>query len=408
MVNRYREGKEWSDVLGTRERRLLLLYITIKRRRYLSPRWLRPRPMDKFQIDLSTEPLGDSHQSWLNDVEFLQAYRMQRKALGRLASKIKTHPTFNKGPLGKKQYPVIYQVMTLLHYLGSSGSGASQRRTRNRLHIGAGTRDTYVWRAIAAIRGLLGPEYYKWPNSAEQEEIASSIKEEFQLPNCLGFADGTIIPCTYQPQREDSADFNGRKDGYTLTVLIVGDHRRRVRYFLAGWAGSAHDNRVYRTSRIGRAWKRFFGDKYYMVTDSAFEATSSTVPTYKVPVGGALTEGKERFNSILGRLRVISEHINGILKARFPILTSLPTRITEDKQSVQRVLEIIEVCIILHNFLIEENCTEDEPYFVESTSERVIRDNTGPLHHDDELNQPAHGDVRRERLRGYLSNNSII
>ncbi len=89
-------------------------------------------------------------------------------------------------------------------------------------------------------------------------------------------------------------------------------------------------------------------------------------------------------------------------------LVSLPARITEDKESVQRVLEIIDVCIILHNFLIEENCIEDEAYFTESTSERVVRDKTGPLHPTDELNQPAHGDVRRERLRGYLSNHGII
>jgi len=39
----------------------------------------------------------------------------------------------------------------------------------------------------------------------------------------------------------------------------------------------------------------------------------------------------------------------------------------------------------------------------------VIRDkNTGPLPQNDELNQPAHGDVPRERLRGYLSSNNII
>jgi hypothetical protein len=365
-----------EEAIGETERRLIILYLMVKQYRYLAPRSLRPRPFNKFQLDLSTENIGNAHQPWLNDAEFLSAYRMQRSALESLVSKIAAHPVFNKNGTrrGKKQNPVIYQVMTLLFYLGSSGSGASQNRTRDRLHIGKGTRDVYIWRCVTAIRDILRPQYYQWPSEGEREKIASEIKEEFQLPNCLGFADGTLVYCTYQPQREDAPDFSGRKDGYSLTVLIVGDHERKVRYYLAGFVGSAHDQRVHRNSKIHRNWKKYFGDKYYIVTDSAFEATSATVPTYKVPIGGSLSEDKSSFNTVLGRLPVISEHINGILKGRFPILTSMPMKITEDRRSFQRVVEIIDVCIILHNFLIEENLTQDVPFFIQDRSERTIRD----------------------------------
>ena len=115
---------------------------------------------------------------------------------------IAAHPVFNNnGTRGKKQNPVVYQVMTLLFYLGSSGSGASQSRARDRFHIGKGSRDTYVWRCIRAIRDVLRPLYYKWPDAHEREGIAGEIKEEFQLPNCLGFADGTLLPSTWHTQR---------------------------------------------------------------------------------------------------------------------------------------------------------------------------------------------------------------
>ena len=158
-----------------------------------------------------------------------------------------------------------------------------------------------------------------------------------------------------------------------------------------------------------RRWKKCFGHKYYVTCDSAFDALSFTVPTYRNPTGGLLSGSKEDFNEVIGSPRVIIEHINGIIKGRFPILKSLPCLINEEEKTFDRVLKIIDVCVILHNFLIEENLNEDDPYWYVPTREpNENRYEYVPLAPDDELNRPAEGGGRRERLRGYLSEQGII
>jgi hypothetical protein len=61
-------------------------------------------------------------------------------------------------------------------------------------------------------------------------------------------------------------------------------------------------------------------------------------------------EEEERFNTHLGKARVISEHT---LKGRFQILKSLPMKITNEKKYVRRILRIIDCCIILHNLIVD-------------------------------------------------------
>ena len=72
---------------------------------------------------------------------------------------------------------------------------------------------------------------------------------------------------------------------------------------------------------------------------------------------------------------------------------------------MRKILKIIDVTVILHNFLIEHNLQEDEKYF-------YVADNTmGPpaLAPGDELNLPVPIDspfgssAKREQLRAYLS-----
>jgi len=98
--------------------RIFSLMLLIEERTYFAPRAYRARPLNKLAMDLSARPArlisgGQGHQPWMNEIEFLSVYRMQRKALLLLASKIEDHPVFH-GRRGPKQEPVAHQLMTLL------------------------------------------------------------------------------------------------------------------------------------------------------------------------------------------------------------------------------------------------------------------------------------------------------
>jgi hypothetical protein len=108
----------------------------------------------------------------------------------------------------------------------------------------------YKDRVVKAILDCLFNNYVKWPDPEERRIISERIRAEFGLPNCIGIANGTLLPLAFRPSTEDYADYKGRKMLYTLTMLVVNDDQRRIQYFYAGWPGSTHDDRVFRNSRI--------------------------------------------------------------------------------------------------------------------------------------------------------------
>ena len=149
-----------------------------------------------------------------------------------------------------------------------------------------------------------------------------------------------------------------------------------------------------------------------MLGDSAFQEEKFCVPTYRNPTGGTLTGTKASFNEIVGRICVVSEHGFGHLKGQFPILSCIPIILTQDAQTMWAILDLIDTCVILHNFILTHNENTDEPFFYAARQQARIRDPVGPLPVDDELNHPIpnngpHG-LRREQLRAYLSENSLI
>jgi hypothetical protein len=77
----------------------------------------------------------------------------------------------------------------------------------------------------------------------------------------------------------------------------------------------------------------------------------------------ALSTCHERFNTqVVAKARISSEHTIGMLKSRFPLLRSICLPVTQDKESMHIVLQLISATIVLHNMLIDmNNTTSDLP-----------------------------------------------
>jgi hypothetical protein len=193
----------------------------------------------RFEDDLD-EGTGEE-PPWLSEDEFQQKYRCSRQSFHAIIDLIKDHPVFkDQGKGGRPQAPPAHQLMVLLKYLGTEGSGSSNSDLRNMFGIGKGTAEVYKERAVKAICSLKSETVF-WPEEEERKEIAARIMRQFDWPNCIGLIDGTLFPLALAPQTEDAPDYSGRKYGYSLTALIVCDDQRLLRYYLAGWPGSAHD-----------------------------------------------------------------------------------------------------------------------------------------------------------------------
>ena len=388
---------------------LTLLYNRVVSTRYVESR--APLRINNcrhvFERDLQREEVGIP-RPWLGEDEFLHKYRMKRESFDLLLELIEGHAVFQRTSRRIQQAPVAWQLLVFLHYIGCSGSGASNPNLRNMFGIGRGTADLYKRRCVTAILSLR-ERVIKWPDVDERKEIALRINLKYDFLNCIAVADGTLFPLQYAPQTVDAPDYHGRKFAYSLSVMIINNDNCKIRAYMAGFPGSAHDNRVYRNMPQAQSPLDYFGRAYYLVGDSAFTNLSTVVSAFKKPAGRVLPREEERFNTLLGRLRVKSEHTIGILKGRFQFLTMIPMIITSKRNSLKRILRFIDACIILHNLLIEVGDVDIPEEWLAAVREAAdVGEAIGEFDYARDIFDYHENDERRQRQMVHFINLNMI
>ena len=390
----------------------------IRKRRYLQrPSKYRKGPaQERFKTDLNADQIEGENSSsgcerpWRTDDEFLQKYRVTRRSFKYILDLISDHPIFDSKT--KAMAPPSYQLMVFLKYVGTEGSGASNSNQRGTFGVGYGTADLYRARVTKAIRSLY-PEYVSWPDVEERRQISKAIETQYGFPHCVGIADGTLFPLAFEPQTEDAPDYSGRKYGYSLTTMVICDHKRRVRHYLGGYPGSAHDNRVFKATKIFQKPNEHFEPMQYIIGDSAFENQPFMVSAFKKPKGEPIPRKHEQFNEHLAKLRIISEHCIGMLKGRFPWLRSIRLLITEDQNSLKKILRLLKATVVLHNILVEVGELEKNDWIDhDDFSDIDDADRASVLSASDVLNQGIHPgapkDERRTRLMYYFEESTYF
>jgi hypothetical protein len=342
---------------------------------------------------------------WLNDVEFISEFRVSRTSFVALHDMIKDHPIFKSGRRGPKQAPSEFQLLVLLRFLGMDGNGNGGPKMRSFFRIGKGTVQVYRDRAMKAIRSLRDV-VDTWPNELERERISKRMYKEFGWKNCVFIADGTLFPLGERPQVEDWADYHGRKYGYSLNAMILSDDKRRIRAYLAGNPGTCHDQRSARQMTLWKTPDKFLSPKQYGIGDSAFDNQWFMVSAYKKPVGTSMPREYEVFNDKMKKPRVISEHVNGILKGRFPLLNKIPFTIN-GKKTMKYALKYIDCCVILHNLLVglKDDIPDEWRDDVSDISE--LDEAPADAELDAAIPEFAPNDARRIQLMHYFNESTI-
>lgn len=172
------------------------------------------------------------------------------------------------------------------------------------------------------------------------------------------------------PQGQEGA-FIGRKGYATQNILAIVDFNMCFTFVLAGWEGSAHDNRIF-----GEALRRQelnfphpTGDKYYLV-DAGYTHMRGYMGPYKgdnvryhlaefrrgmTPQLRAPRGCKEKFNYLHSSCRNIVERTFGVWKARWAILRDMPNY----KFHTQTF--IVLATMTIHNY-IRKKCNMDEAF----------------------------------------------
>lgn len=112
-----------------------------------------------------------------------------------------------------------------------------------------GTVELWTLRCITALCRNLR-DVLQWPDSRERRRIAHEIGQKAPFPDCVGFVDGCAVPLDVKPGVPDAVDYYNYKGFYALQLMAVVDNRRRFRFALLGFPGSAHDWRVWGYSTV--------------------------------------------------------------------------------------------------------------------------------------------------------------
>jgi len=312
-------------------------------RRYLFRSPIYRKGKDHFSQDLDANDEEEDNNMeieaaalpWLNDEEFLQKYRMSHECFDFVLDLIKDHSAFKQleGKSGRPQTHVVNQLMVFLKYVGTEGSGVNSPNQRNIFEIGKGTSGVFCRRVIKAICSLRH-RFLFWPDEQERKVLARLTYEEFGLPHCVGIADGTLFPLAFEPDSEDAPDCSGRKYVYSLMVMIICDVNKKICYYLAGYPGSSHDNRVYDATSLKKKPEDHFSPMQHIIGDSAFANSPFMVLAFKKGSNQDMSYEHEQFNHKLSTLRIRSEHCIGILKGRFPWLRGIRMKVNDKQSSV--------------------------------------------------------------------------
>ncbi|KAI7965720.1 hypothetical protein MJO29_001468 [Puccinia striiformis f. sp. tritici] len=280
------------------------------------------------------------------DYDFRQAARTTKDGFVQVLEKIVCNPVFHRG--GRRpQLPIAHQLALTLERLGSNGNGASVGRFSRNLQVGRGTVIKVLRRVIKALVSL-GRTYMRWPDAQRRAEISEVLRKE-GFEGCVGFVDGTTIPLFQRPGF-DGKTFFDRKKRYSLNTQIVCDCDKYITSFLTGWPGSCGDSKVYKRMQLHVNAAEYFDEGQYLLADSAYELTSTVIPSYKSPASNSTINTE--FNYCVAKARVRNEHTIGILKARWSSLREMRLHLYI-RRHMREVVSWLYSCVVLHNMLAQ-------------------------------------------------------
>ena len=152
-----------------------------------------------------------------------------------------------------------------------------------------------------------------WPEADEQKEIVGRVEDKYIFPNCVGFPDGTLLPLEFKPKL-NGEDYFSRESCYTINALLTCDEVSQIRNIVIGWSRYAHDNRVWKTSKLYAQMEVYFSSKEHLLGVSAFGASRVMIPAFKKPRGAAFSRRHEVFDTHIAKARVMAEQCIGIFK----------------------------------------------------------------------------------------------
>lgn len=294
-----------------------------------------------------------------------RSFRLDSDEFSRLVQLIDRDPVFHgRENAGRTQRHPALQLAIFLYQLGH-GAPVAEAGWRfghlpGRVTSCAtllisidGTVKNYSLRAATAIERLFDA-VVTWPTPQERVDVKIRMRSQYNMPDLLGFIDGTHIILHKEPslEKDQAATFFNRKKRYAVLVLAICDDRKRFIYLQTGHFGSTSDARAQSHCSLFNEADRFFHPGEYVLGDSGFASREHLVSMYRVYAGRPLKTYQRFFNAQVAPPRVAIEHAFGVLKMRWRALKDLHMRVGS-QSDLNYLLAWVRCAVILHNLFLD-------------------------------------------------------
>jgi hypothetical protein len=136
---------------------------------------------------------------------------------------------------------------TLAIFLWMCGGQQSMRQADNRFGRSLETISRKFDKVLECVMGLAADIIR--PKDPEFRTVHQKLRAARFAPyfdNCIGAIDGTHVPVIVPTEKV--VQYTGRKTYTTQNVLAVCDFDMRFTFVNAGWPGSVHDMRVFKSA----------------------------------------------------------------------------------------------------------------------------------------------------------------
>ncbi|KAH7974809.1 hypothetical protein HPB49_019797 [Dermacentor silvarum] len=178
-----------------------------------------------------------------NDAEFSWRYLFAKQAVLRLEM-------LSLAPKDNERDHHVQPLLQLLIALRFYGAGIFQVVTADLVNVSQATVSRIIARMSRMIAETLFPQLVKFPNV---NDLASAMEEFYNIarfPGVSGCMDCTHVLIRSPGGDDDAEVFRCRKRYLSINVQAITGLRLEF-YLVASWPGSAHDSRVFDSSRAG-------------------------------------------------------------------------------------------------------------------------------------------------------------
>ncbi|XP_036319861.1 putative nuclease HARBI1 isoform X1 [Rhagoletis pomonella] len=304
----------------------------------------------------------------LPDNRFQDYFRLNKTAFNYVLQKIK--PQMKNGI----RTTAVSKTLKLAATLRFLGQGSYQTSVGNDFHLGLSqpTVSSVLSETLDILEVVICPLWIKFHmTDAEKTEAKEYFFQKTGFPGVIGCVDGSHIKIL-APNKQDQHLYYNRKGFFSLNAMIICDHKMRIRYFDARYAGSGHDSLIWNISQARTILKERYdaGERRcWLLGDAGYPLEPYIMTPYRSAAEGS---PEAIYNNKHAKARNIVERTIGVLKNRFRCLLGA----RQLHYTPSKATQIANVCAALNNICIEfgSHITNEDADIAELNEDNV--DNT--------------------------------